>query len=165
MIALPALAEPRTCGCDESSRGVTGTRACGRTSSHDDDPGPASDLLRNRRCFVERNRPTRNALRQVLAVDQFQHQRLHAGRLLEPVNRRSMGMGQRGQRLGFAFEAREAIRVSGKRIGQDLDGDLPTQVNHGTVRPAGRPARGRPGYFEYITLPPTIVYTVVVDGS
>ena len=37
-------------------------------------------------------------------------------------------MIQRGQDLGFALEAREAIRVAGDRRRQHLDGDRPFQV-------------------------------------
>ncbi len=37
-------------------------------------------------------------------------------------------MIQRGQRLGFALEAGDTLRVAGMRFRQDLDGDLPIQA-------------------------------------
>jgi len=40
-------------------------------------------------------------------------------------------MVQRGQDLGLALEARQALRVGRDSLGQDLDGDLALQVGVG----------------------------------
>ena len=40
-----------------------------------------------------------------------------------------VGMVQRGERKGFAFEAREALRVGGELVGQDFDGDVTAEAN------------------------------------
>ena len=62
------------------------------------------DLLRDRQRFVERDRAARDPLRQILALDEFHHERVHAAGLLEPVDRRDVGMIQRRERLRLALE-------------------------------------------------------------
>ena len=47
--------------------------------------------------------------------------------LLEPVNRRDVGMIQRRERLRLALETRQAFEVRCKRFRQDLDRHLATQ--------------------------------------
>ncbi len=68
------------------------------------------DLFGDGQCFVEWNRAARNALRQILAFDEFHHQ----CSFFEPVDRRDVWMVQRRQRLRFALEAHHAIGVGGK---------------------------------------------------
>ena len=48
-------------------------------------------------------------------------------RFLESVDRRDVGMIQRGEGLRLPFEPRETLGVPGERVRQDLDGDLTTQ--------------------------------------
>ena len=48
--------------------------------------------------------------------------------LLETVDVRDVGMVQRRQRLRFALEPREAIRVGRERLGQDFDGNVPIEL-------------------------------------
>ena len=79
------------------------------------------DLLRDRQGFVEWNRAARNALRQVLALDEFHHECRDVGCLLEAVDRGDVGMVERREDFGFALKAREAIRIAGHRGGQHLD--------------------------------------------
>ena len=43
---------------------------------------------------------------------------------LEPVDRGDVRMIQRRERLRFALEPRQALGISGERVGQDLDRDL-----------------------------------------
>ena len=61
---------------------------------------------------------------QILALDKLHDERADITRLLEPVDDRDVGVVQRGQGLGFALEPREAIRVGGERLGEDLDRDV-----------------------------------------
>ena len=51
--------------------------------------------------------------------------------LLEAVDRGDVGMVQRRQRLRFAVEARQAVRIRGHRSRQHLDGDLAREVRVG----------------------------------
>jgi len=52
------------------------------------------DLFRDRQPFIDRDRAARNALGQIVAIDQFHHERVHAGGFLEPVDRGDVGMVQ-----------------------------------------------------------------------
>ena len=46
---------------------------------------------------------------------------------LEPVDRGDVGMIQGRERLGLALEPRQALEISGERVGKDLDRDLATE--------------------------------------
>ena len=72
-------------------------------------------------------------LREVVALDQFHHQRGDAVTLFESVGGGDIGMVQRGQGLGFASESRQALGVMGKRVRQDLDRDVTIEL--GITRP------------------------------
>ncbi len=52
------------------------------------------DLFRDRQRLVNRDRPARNTLRHVLALDEFHHQRAHTVGFFEPVDLRDVGMIQ-----------------------------------------------------------------------
>ena len=84
-----------------------------------------------------RNRAARDALREVLALDQFHHQRGDAVALFEAVDRRDVRMIQRGEDLGLARETRQAIGVVRERLRQDLDRDIAVQL--GVARPEHLP--------------------------
>ena len=61
------------------------------------------DLLRDGQCFVDRDRASRDALREILALDEFHHERRDAAALFEPVDAGDVRMVQRGEGLGFAL--------------------------------------------------------------
>ena len=82
------------------------------------------DLLRDWQRFVERDRAARDPLRQILALDQFHHEGVQAGRFLDRIDRRDVRMIQRRERLRLALEPRHAFGVGGERVRQDLDRDL-----------------------------------------
>jgi len=79
------------------------------------------DLLGDREGFVEWNRATRNTLRQVVALDQFHHERGDALALFESVDGGDIRMIQRGEDPGFASESRQSLRIARERLRQDLD--------------------------------------------
>ena len=54
--------------------------------------------------------------------------------LLEPVDRGDVGMVQRGERLGFALETRQAVGVLRERVGQDLDRDVAIELRVGRAK-------------------------------
>ena len=60
------------------------------------------DLLRDRQRLGKRDRSARDALREVLALDQLHHERTEAVGFFETVDLRDVGMIQRRERLGFA---------------------------------------------------------------
>ena len=86
------------------------------------------DLLRDRQRLVDRDRPARNALRQVLALDELHHQRTDTVGFFETVDVRDVGMIQRREGLRFAREPREPFGVAREDIGQHLDRDVAIQL-------------------------------------
>ena len=99
------------------------------------------DLPRDLERLVDRQRSPRQPLRQRLAVDELQDQRLDAARLLEAVDRGDVRMIQRGQDLRLALEARQPLGVRGERLGQHLDRHVAIELAR---RAPGRPRPSRP---------------------
>ena len=85
------------------------------------------DLLGDRQRLVEWNRAAPNPLREILAVDEFHHERRDVPALLESVDARNVWMIQRGESLGFPLEPREPIGVVCERLGQNLDRNVAIQ--------------------------------------
>jgi hypothetical protein len=54
----------------------------------------------------------------------FHHEGVQAGRLLDRIDRRDVGVIERRERLRLALEPRHALRVVGERVRQDLDRHL-----------------------------------------
>jgi hypothetical protein len=87
-----------------------------------------SDLLRDRHGVIERHRALRDVVGEVLALDEFHHERGDIWSLFEAEDRRDVRMIESREHFGFALKAREAIRITGYRGGQHLDGDLTFQA-------------------------------------
>ena len=68
------------------------------------------DLLRDRQRLVERNRAACDALRQVVALDEFHHERGDAPAFFEAVDAGNVRMIQRGEDFGFTLKTRERDR-------------------------------------------------------
>ena len=68
-------------------------------------------LFRDRQRLVDRDGAARDALREILALDELHHERADAGRFLDAVQLRDVGMIERGERLRLALEPHEAIGV------------------------------------------------------
>ena len=88
-------------------------------------------LFGNGQRFIDSNRPLRDPVRQSRSLDQFQHQRPGVVGLLQTVDGCDARMVQAGENLRFALEAGKPIRVRGKRLGQDLQRDLPVELGIG----------------------------------
>ena len=67
-------------------------------------------------------------MRQILALDEFHHERAHALALFEAVNVRDVRMVERRERLRLAREPREAIGVVGERVRQDFECDVAVEL-------------------------------------
>ena len=65
-----------------------------------------------------------DALRQVVALDQFHHNRTHAATFFEAVDVRDIRVIECRQRLRLACEPPEPVGVAGERIGQYLQRDI-----------------------------------------
>ena len=73
------------------------------------------DLFRDRQGFVEWYRALRNALREVVAFDQFHHEGGEVGCLLEAIDGPDVRMVESREHFGFALKARQTFRIGGHR--------------------------------------------------
>ena len=72
------------------------------------------DLPPNWQRLVERKGPARDALREILALDELHDERQRVRRFFEAVDLCDVWMIQRGERPRFTFEAGDAFRIRGK---------------------------------------------------
>ena len=86
------------------------------------------DLFRDWQCFVFCDSPACNALRQIVALDQFHHQRPNTTGFFEAVNVRDIRIVQGHERLCFAGEPGQAVGVAGESVGQDFERDVSIQL-------------------------------------
>jgi len=80
-----------------------------------------------------RNRAARDALREIVALDEFHDERGGARTFFKPVDGGDVRMIERGEHFRFALKAREPIGISRERGWQDLNRDLTFQL--GVRRP------------------------------
>ena len=86
------------------------------------------DLRRDGERLVDGNRPPCDASIETLTVDEFEHEELRVVGFVQTVNGADVRMVQRGENLGFTAESREALRVVREGVGQDLEGDITTEL-------------------------------------
>ena len=80
----------------------------------------AGDLRRVLDRLAPRQRALCQPVAQRLAVEQLHDE----SAVLEAVHLGDVRVVERRERPGFAFEARETIRIAGEGVGQNLDGDV-----------------------------------------
>ena len=85
------------------------------------------DLFRDQQRFVDRDRPACNALRQIVAFDQFHHQGANTAGLFEAVDVRDIRMVQGRERLCLAGEPGQPVGVAGECVRQDFERDVTIQ--------------------------------------
>ena len=95
------------------------------------------DLLRDGKRLVDRKRPSRDTLREIVALHQFHDEGLCAVGFLDAVDARDVRMVERSQHFGFALKTREPVAIGGERGRQDLDRDL--ALEPGVGRPKHLP--------------------------
>jgi hypothetical protein len=98
------------------------------------------DLSGDRKRVGERDRTAGDVHRQILALDQFHHQRGDALDLFAAVDGGDVWMIQRGERPGFTFEAGQAVGVMREGLGQDLDRDVAVQLRIARAKDLPHPA-------------------------
>ena len=86
------------------------------------------NLSRDRQRLVAGNRPARDSLRQILAFDEFEHERLDAIGVFDAVNLRDVRMIERRKQLRLSAEPGETIRIVGDGGQQYLDCDVAIQL-------------------------------------
>ena len=72
--------------------------------------------------------PARDPLRQILALDQFHHERAYAARIFQAVDMRDVRMIEGRERLRFAREPGQAIGIAGEGVRKDLQRDVAIQL-------------------------------------
>ena len=87
------------------------------------------DLLGDANGLVDGDGTSCNPLGQGLTGHELEHEIMRVPGLLEPVDRGDVGVVQRRENFGLSLEARQSLRVSGKRFGQDFDGDVPAEFS------------------------------------
>ena len=93
------------------------------------------DLLRDRDRFVDGNRSALQALGEVLALDQLEHEEAAAVRdSFEAVDRADVGMVEGGEELRLPLEAREALGIARHLGGQHLDRHLAVELGVACAR-------------------------------
>ena len=65
---------------------------------------------------------------EVVALDEFHHQRTHTVRFFEAVDVRDVRMIERGERLRLACEPGESVGIARERIRQDLQRDIAIEL-------------------------------------
>ena len=106
------------------------------------------DLPRDLERLVDGDGAAREALLEVLALDQLEGEEGLAVRLLEPVDRGDVRVVERGEEVRLALEAREALGVLRHLRRQHLDRDVAAEVRVGgavdLAHPAGAEGGGDP---------------------
>ena len=103
------------------------------------------DLLRDGERLVDGNRPALQPLREVLALDQL-HDEEVSGRPSVASRSRSrrswamLGVIERGEELGLALEAGEALGVGGEGLGEELERDVAAELRVGGALDLAHPA-------------------------
>ena len=85
------------------------------------------DLSGDGERFINRQRPLADAIREGLAIDQFEDEEVSPVRLVDAVDRADVRMVQRGEDLRFAAEARETIGIVDETVRKDLQRDVATE--------------------------------------
>ena len=83
-------------------------------------------------------------VREGLALDQLQHQRSDAVRLLDAVDRTDVRMIEGREQARFTLEPGEAVRIGSERTRQDLDRDVASQLRVARTVHFAHPACAEP---------------------
>jgi len=88
----------------------------------------ARDLLRGGQGVAERQRSATDAAGEPLAFDEFEHERLNAGGVLDPVDGADVGMIERREQPRLACESGDSFRIADKQLWQYLDRDIAREL-------------------------------------
>ena len=83
-----------------------------------------SELTCDRQCLGNRNRSSRESIRERRAFDQLEDQCEPAVNLFDAVDRGDVRVIDRGEQARFAFEARAPVTIASEHRRQQLDGDI-----------------------------------------
>jgi hypothetical protein len=104
-----------------------------------------SDLARDRQGLSDRHRPALKPLREGLAFNQFENQRVDVGAfgglVLEAIDRADVRMIERREYVSFALESRQPLRIQRERSRQHLHRDIAPQASITGAIHLAHPAR------------------------
>src|SRR5713226_4785861 len=86
------------------------------------------DLAGDGHRLVDRDRSTGDPLRQILALDEFHHERGDATAFFEAMNTADVRVIQRRERFRFTLKAGDPLGVRDERVRQDLDRHVAIQL-------------------------------------
>jgi len=86
------------------------------------------DLLRYGQRLVDWDRPTRQTLGEILTLDEFHHEGGDATSFFELVDGGDVRMTEGGERLRFAGEPSQSIRIVRKLVRKDFECDIAIQL-------------------------------------
>ena len=87
-----------------------------------------SNLLGDWESFIDSDRPLRYPVGEGWPFHQLQHQRTGAVAFFKAMNGGDVRVVQAGKHLRFSLKPSQAIRISGKGLGQDLERHLAIQL-------------------------------------
>ena len=91
------------------------------------------NLLRDWQRLIHRDRPLRDPVGERRSLDQLQHERPRPVALLDAVDLRDVGVVEGRENVCFALETREAIRIVGERVGENLQRDIAVELRVGRL--------------------------------
>ncbi len=97
------------------------------------------DLLGDVQRLIDGKRAALETPGEILALDQFHRQEALAALLMQAVDRGDVGVVQRGQQLGLAFEAGQPLGAVGEDLREQFDRDVAVERRVG-----GAPDRTHP---------------------
>jgi hypothetical protein len=103
------------------------------------------NLPRDWQRLVNGNRPVRDSFGERRSFDQLHDQRADTVRLFQAIDLRDVRVIELRQRPGLALEARQALGVVGKGVGQNLDSDFASEVPVGGAVHLAHPAFANQG--------------------
>ena len=78
--------------------------------------------------FLPAERTANEPLRKILTLDHFQDEEAFAVHMFETVNSRDMGVVERREYMGLAFETGQPLGVVSQRIGEKFEGHVAAQA-------------------------------------
>ena len=88
-----------------------------------------SQLPRHRQRVVNWHGPVNQPLRKILAFHDLHHEGITGLGVFQTVDVRDVRVIERGQRARFAFEAGQALGISGECRRDDLDGHVAVELS------------------------------------
>ena len=101
------------------------------------------DLTRDGQRFINSQGARSQSLGKRLPFNQLENERMNPVAIFEAVNRANVWMIDGRKQPRFAFEPRATIRVRSEYVGQNLDGNVATQLRIARTKNLSHPAASK----------------------